>query len=523
MKVPLTPNQVAARLDRLPVGWFHYRFLALISLGGWFDYYDNFVAATLAAILPRAGVLPPTQPGQWISAVGLFTATLPLGMFLGCLFLGLASDYLGRRFGFVAMLLLYSLATLAGGVGYYPLTAAAGAGAGLVLLFASRLLAGAGIGTENVIIDAYISEVMPRQFRGRAVAFAHAAAFTALPVAGLLARWLAPKESPEGWWLLLLIGSAEALFTWYFRRRLPESPRWSATVGRHEQADAALATIEAEVERRTGCLPPPAPVSAEQPLPRSPFWRTWSSGYRERTIMLVVFHLLQAVGYYGFMHWLVILAERKGVEFNQALTLNAAASVLAPVGPLLGVWSSERWERKHLIVVLALGIALGQLCFGWVERDLPLLVTAAVVIVGLNWFSAVFHAYQAELFPTEARATGVGFTYAWSRISMVALDVIMPGLIAANVWAAFGLMAAALLGVAILIATFWSRDQCPCVRGGVTRHVIAAKMSKAFTSIPPCMAELAPVYSHLAMTHEDGPFDVGQANPHPSPLRREHP
>jgi putative MFS transporter len=428
--------------------------LALISLGGWFDYYDNFVAATLAAILPRAGVLPPTQPGEWISAVGLFTATLPLGMFLGCLFLGLASDYLGRRFGFVAMLLLYSLATLVGGAGYYPVVAVVGTGAGLGLLSVSRLLAGAGVGAENVIIDAYISEVMPRQIRGRAVALAHAAAFTALPVAALLARWLAPKESPERWWLLLVIGSAGGLFTWYFRRRLPESPRWSATVGRHEEAAAALAHIEDEVERRTGCLLPPVTVPAQTPVPQSPFWGIWSAAYRGRTIMLVVFHLLQAVGYYGFMHWLVILAEQKGVEFNQALDLNAAASLLAPVGPLLGVWSSERWERKRLLIALALCVALGQLWFGWVESSLALLLTAAAVIVGLNWFSAVFHAYQAELFPTEARATGVGFTYAWSRISMVALDVMMPGLIAANVWAAFGLMASALLGVAVLIALF---------------------------------------------------------------------
>jgi putative MFS transporter len=456
MAVPLAPNQVAARLDRLPVGRFHYRFLAMIALGAWFDYYDNFVAASLAVILPRAGVLPPTQPGEWISAVGLFTATLPLGMFLGSLFFGIASDYLGRRFAFVAMLLVYSLATLAGGAGYYPLTAVAGTWAGLVLLFVSRVIAGAGIGAENVIIDAYISEVMPRQIRGRAIALAHAVAFTALPVAGLLARLLAPEESPQGWWLLLVIGSAGALFTWYFRRRLPESPRWSATVGRHEQAAAALTAIEAEVERQTGCTLAPVMVPAHEQVTRSPFWEIWSSRYRGRTMMLVMFHLLQTVGYYGFMHWLVYLAQQKGLRHNEALTLNVVACVLAPVGPLLGAWSSERWQRKWLIVVLALAIAAGQLLFGYLasESIILLALTASAVVVGLNWFSAVFHAYQAELFPTEARATGVGFTYAWSRISMVGLNVIMPGLITTSLSAAFALMAIALFGVAVIIALF---------------------------------------------------------------------
>src|SRR5215472_10241585 len=99
MAVPLAPNQVAARLDRLPVGRFHYRFLALISLGAWFDYYDNFVAAALVVLLRRADVIPRTEPGEWVSAEGLFMAALPLGMFLGTIVFGLASDYFGRRVG----------------------------------------------------------------------------------------------------------------------------------------------------------------------------------------------------------------------------------------------------------------------------------------------------------------------------------------------------------------------------------------------------------------------------------------
>jgi len=83
-----------------------------------------------------------------------------------------------------------------------------------------------------------------------------------------------------------------------------------------------------------------------------------------------------------------------------------------------------------------------------------LTLVAAVVIVCLNWFSAVFHVYQAELYPTEARATGVGFTYAWSRASMVGLSLIMPGLIATSLPVAIGLIAVSLLGVAILVGVF---------------------------------------------------------------------
>src|SRR5260370_8411975 len=165
MTQALARNQVAARIERLPVGRYHYRFLFWISLGGWFDLYDNFVAGALVEALKSASILPPTEAGELLSPVGLFMAALPLGMFLGTMFLGMACDHLGRRFGFIAMLLLYSLATLAGGVGYDPLVALLGTSAGMVLLLAARFLAGAGIGAENVIIDPYVSQVMPAKYR----------------------------------------------------------------------------------------------------------------------------------------------------------------------------------------------------------------------------------------------------------------------------------------------------------------------------------------------------------------------
>jgi putative MFS transporter len=458
MTPPLAANQVAARLDRLPIGRFHRRFLALIALGAWFDYYDNFVAGTLAVALPRAGVLPDTESGEWISPLGLFMMALPLGMFLGTIFLGMATDRVGRRLGFVVLLLLYSLATLAGAVGYYPLAAVAGWTAGFVLLVVSRALAGAGIGAENVVIDAYVTELMPRQVRGRAVAAAHAFAFTALPVGALLALPLVNRERPWGWCVLLAIGSLGALLTWYFRRRLPESPRWLASVGRGAEAAAVLEDVEAAVERETGGTLPLVDVP---PLPaprRAPFRAIWSPAYRGRTLLLVAFQLLQTIGYYGFMHWLpTLLHDVKGFTTDSALRMQLTASLLAPVGPLLAVWSSERWQRKRLIVALALALAFALVAFGLTGQDVGLTLLAALIVVGNNWFSAVFHAYQAELFPTEARATGVGFTYAWSRASLAGLSLLMPAVIRTIPPAAFGLTAGAYLGVACIIGLFGPR------------------------------------------------------------------
>lgn len=453
MTMPLTAEQVAGRLDRLPVTRFHRRFIAKIALGGWFDAYDNFIAGTLAVTLPAAGVLPKPQANEF-SLLGLFMAALPFGMFLGAAFLGMASDYLGRRFAFILMLLLYSLASLVGGC-YYPLTAWLGASAGIALLFLTRIVAGAGIGAENVVIDVYVSELMPQQVRGRAMALTQAIIFTAVPVAALLARWLTHEGSPRDWWLLLVIGSLGALFTWYFRRSLPESPRWSAQAGRFAEAAQTLAEIETAVERETGRPLPPVPATAAVASKRRlSFAQIWSPLYRGRTLMLIAFQLLQTISYYGFMHWVVSLLVKKGFERNEALNMQLAVFLLAPVGPLLGMWASERCQRKWLIVGLALALAATQFGFGLSNNALVLTLLGTVIVVCLNGFSAVFHAYQAELFPTEARATGVGFTYAWSRASMVATALVMPGLIEGQSLLAYGLMASAMLSVAVIVGVF---------------------------------------------------------------------
>ena len=76
--------------------------------------------------------------------------------------------------------------------------------------------------------------------------------------------------------------------------------------------------------------------------------------------------------------------------------------------------------------------------------SLPALIilSGAMLTVCANWFSALFHAYQAEQFPTRMRATGVGFTYSWSRLSAVFSTLIIGALLAHGVFAVFLFMAA---------------------------------------------------------------------------------
>src|SRR5262249_25141442 len=177
----------------------------------------------------------------------------------------MGSDYFGRRFAFVLMLLIYSTFTLLGA--FAP---------GARTLIVYRALAGVGIGAELVVIDTYVSEMVPSGARGRYVAITQLVGFTAIPVVALLSRLLVSTHwLMEGWRWLMVIGAVGALFVWHVRRRLPESPRWCESAGRHEQAEFIMRAIEKEVEIEIQRRLPPPEILSVTPTQHMPFRELW--------------------------------------------------------------------------------------------------------------------------------------------------------------------------------------------------------------------------------------------------------
>ena len=141
---------------------------------------------------------------------------------------------MGRRSAFILLLLIYSVFTFADA---FAPTAG--------WLIGLRFFAGIGIGAEIVVVDTYVTEVVPSYARGRYVAITQVVGFCAVPVAAVLARVLVPTHFwMSGWRWVMVIGASGALLTWWFRRRLPESPRWLESQGTMAEADAMMTVGE---------------------------------------------------------------------------------------------------------------------------------------------------------------------------------------------------------------------------------------------------------------------------------------
>src|SRR4029077_8974599 len=269
---------ILARLDRLPGTRHIWVLISLLSLGGMFEFYDLFMTAYVVPGLVKAGLLKDIQVGIF-AGPALFVASTFTGVFIGTFVFGYVADRYGRRTIFTYSMLWYCAATL--------VMAFQNSGLEVCLW---RLIAGIGIGVELVTIDTYLSELVPKSMRGRAFAFNQAVQFAVVPVVAFIAYMLVPT-SPlglDGWRWVVLIGSVGALFVWFIRRAVPESPRWLINHGRLDEAETVTAAIEKKVAEDLHGTPLPAPAAhaVDKADPMGRFTEIFEPPYRSRTIML---------------------------------------------------------------------------------------------------------------------------------------------------------------------------------------------------------------------------------------------
>jgi len=402
---------VAARLDRLPPSRHTRWLVTLISLGGWFEFYDLFFTAYVALGLFKGGLFTPTTLGLFdLHGFASFVASLFLGLFVGTLVFSWLSDRFGRRSILTFALLWYSIGALIMAFQNTPET-----------IDLWRFIASVGLGVELVNVDTYVSELAPKEQRGPAFAYNQFIMFTAVPVVAFLAWQLVPQQifRLDGWRWVVIIGSVGAFVIWWIRRSLPESPRWLEQHGRTAEAEAIVGELENKIRADGVELPPPQPLAGEAERKTGAWAEMWNATYRGRTVMLIIYNLFQTVGYYGFSSWVPTLLISQGIGVTKSLVYTFIIAVAAPIGPLVGMVFADRFERKWQIAWAAAGIAAFGLLFAQQTTAVGVIVCGLLITLANNWMSVSFHAYQAELYPTRIRAQAVGFVYSWSRFSAI--------------------------------------------------------------------------------------------------------
>jgi putative MFS transporter len=401
---------LAARMDRLPATATIWKLVVILSLGGFFEFYELFSTAYVVPGMIRGGILRQATPGFFnLDGIAGYIAATFAGLFVGTFVFGFVADKCGRRAVFTYALLWYSGCAVATALQ-----------TNAIALDFWRFMTGIGLGVELVTIDAYLSELVSPRVRGRAFALNQVTTYSAVPVVALLAWRLVPIAPLgfDGWRWVMMIGAGGALVVWVIRSALPESPRWLASRGEIDRAAAIVADLEARVLREHG-RPLDEPVPVRGVVGHGRFDELFRGKYAKRTIMLLLFHLVQTTGLYGFSNWVPTFLTHQGIALVASLQYTLIIACVNPLGPLLALGFADRFERKWQIVGAAFLVAGAGLVFAQVSDPTLIILCGCLVTIGATVMSLNFHAYQSELYPTRIRALAVGFVYSASRVSGV--------------------------------------------------------------------------------------------------------
>ena len=399
---------VPARLDAMP--WSRWHWLIVVGLGAtWIlDGLEVTLAGSLAGILTNRETLglTPTQVGA--------SATCYLaGAVIGALLFGYGADRFGRKKLFFITVAVYLTGTALSAFSW-----------SFVSYAFFRALTGAGIGGEYAAINSAIDELIPARVRGRVDLMINGSYWVGAALgAGATLIVLDPHRLPIwlGWRCAFGIGATLGLIVIFFRRWIPESPRWLMIHGRNDEAEKIVAEVERRIDAPAAAITDRRYGTRIRTRTHTPLCEVWDvivHEHRQRSLLGFVLMLTQAFFYNSiFFTYALVLVRFYGVPEQSVggyLLPFALGNVLGPL--LLGHLFDTVGRRQMIAVTYALaGILLA--LTGWLFHAGMLdahTQTLAWTIIFFFASAAASSAYLtvSEIFPLEIRAFAIAIFYA---------------------------------------------------------------------------------------------------------------
>lgn len=396
---------IAQRIDRLPSTPMLRKILFITGIAWTFDAMNQGMVSGVMAAIGQEWALTTGQLGL-LGSIGM------LGMALGASLSGMAADRWGRKKLIVSTVVIFGIASgLAGFSVNYP------------MLLLMRFLTGFGLGGAGPVAFAFISEYSPTRIRGRNGVLLESFWAWGWIIAALVAYFLIPVY---GWRVAFWIGAIPALFAIIYNKVIPESPRYLEAIGKIEEADALVRSMEESVgitykaERGEN-------VNREAvEKVHVTFANLWSKKYIKITAVLWIIWFGVNFGYYGFVLWTPTLLVGKGFTLVKSFEFTLIMCLAQLPGYYSAAMLVERIGRKKVLSAYFAGTALAAWLFGHAASVSEVLLYGSLLyFFSLGAWGCVY-AYTPEVYPTIARGSGSGWATAFGRLGAFTAPFVVP-------------------------------------------------------------------------------------------------
>jgi putative MFS transporter len=400
------------RLERLPFARPHIHLLFMGGLGYTFDGMDAaLIAFLLAPVMKLWGLTTATT--------GILGSSLMFGYLVGAFCAGALGDLIGRRKVMMYALFIYTIATLF-----------AACATSWQFLFWSRVVAGAGTGAESAIVAPFLSEFIQSRLRGRFIGSLSGFFSFGFVFAAMLGYFIVPTFS-DGWRYAQVICFLPIVMLLWWRRSLPESPRWLMLHGRSKDAEMVVDRMESFYVKHGRTLPPYENVE----IPPMGLRKTggflqnlgalWGRDMVRVSAMVWILWLAITFSYYGFFTWIPTLLVKQGMTITKSFGYSLIIYLAQIPGYYSGAFLTEVLDRKWTIVLYLLLGGVAAFCLAGARTDFLITFFGFWLSFFMNGTYSGIYAYTPELYPTAFRSTGMGVASSFGRIGGLAAPLII--------------------------------------------------------------------------------------------------
>lgn len=395
-------DELLFRIDNSIESRLFHKIVILVSLGMLEASIGVYTGSAVASSLTAS---------KWSTAQenSMLLSANFLGLLIGSLIAGLIGDYKGRKVAYQVNLLLFG--------GFTVLSAFS---PNMDMLIVCRFLAGIGLGSEIVTGFTFINEFAPVARRGRWCGLVSLVANCGLPTSILLSALVIPNTS---WRVVFFVVGILAIVLWFFRKDIPESPRWLISKGRYEEAALIVEQLNS------------ASITNYRNNDKSKGTALLKRDQHHNLFVMLTVGVVAAVATnvcsYAFTTWVPTILVSKGISLSSSLLTSSLMMLGAPFGCLIGLLLLDRIGRKKMIVSAFLMTAILGIAYAKQSTTISAIILGFFLVLFLYVLTAsVTAVYVPELFPTRIRFRCVGIVNAAAKSGNVFMPLFVAFLLA---------------------------------------------------------------------------------------------
>jgi MFS family permease len=394
-------QKLSSAIDQVPFKRTHTIIIVMIGFGALFDAIEQFNVGYAAPFLARQWGLSTTQ-------VALLTTFTLGGLAVGSAIAGVTGDLYGRRVTYMYNLLLFSVGGLISA--FAP---------NYEFLLVARLIVGIGLGGEMSTALTIMSEMMPTRVRGVALGFVNVAGggvgiFVASALATVI---LGPLSAPLGgddvaWRYLLGILVIPAIFVYYFRRYIPESPRYLVRTGRIAEVNRVLSQMASGRLRPVGDLAITRRIDGVEgqvfAREKTRMSEMFQGVLLRRTVVLWVMAVMTFGAQVAVTSLMPTILIAKGFDAGSSLQFALLINIGSLVGAIAAAAMGYLLPRRTTLCGGAIVAAIASAGFGFARSSGWVIVFGLLTALMFMLLNTTVWMYNPELYPTRLRGIGTG-------------------------------------------------------------------------------------------------------------------